>query len=217
MRRLVAAGLGGSEGVLGDGLGLSSHGTENGVDGGIAESHAQGERGSDGDEKCENDDQRVHGRPPFPGMREPATPDVPPRTPPNRSRVSGKASHDRLLEPLLIVFHQETEKLFFLFRVPDGPRHRSSAKRTEVDRVQIGPVLGRAHGIVGIDFVENATVHGAQRLIEKRVSVHRVAQRLATMFGHNSVVGPLDFARGRLRPMVDDQEPALHCPELPTD
>ena len=198
MRRLVAAGLGGGEGVFGDAPGLSSHGTENGVDGGIAEGHAQGERGSDGDEKRENDDQRVHGRPTFPWKREPATPDVPPRTPPNRSRVSGKASHDRLSELLLIVLHRDTEELFFLFRVPDGPRHRSSAKRTEIDRVQIGPVLGRAHGIVGIDFVENATVHGAQRLIEDRVSVHRVAQRLATMFGHNRVAGPLDFARGKL-------------------
>jgi len=52
---LVAAGFGGGEGVFGYGLGLSSHGAENGVDGGIAESHAQGERGSDGDEKGEND------------------------------------------------------------------------------------------------------------------------------------------------------------------
>ena len=103
--RLVAAGLGGGKGVFGDGPGLSSHGTENGVDGGIAESHAQGERGSDGDEKRENDNQRVHGRPTFPWMREPATSDVPPRTPPNRSQVSGKAPHDRLPEILLIVFH----------------------------------------------------------------------------------------------------------------
>jgi hypothetical protein len=91
MRRLVAAGLGGGEGVFGDGLGLSSHGVENGEDGRIAESHAQGKRGSDGDKKRENDNQRVHVRPTFPVMREPATPDVPPRTPPSRSRESGKA------------------------------------------------------------------------------------------------------------------------------
>jgi hypothetical protein len=198
MRRLVAAGMGGGEGVFGDSLGLSSHGTENGVDGGIAENHAQGERGSDGDKKRENDNQRVHVRPTFPLKREPATPDVPPRTPPSRSRVRGKASHDRLSEILLIVFHRETVELLFLFRVPDGPRYRSSAKRTEVDRVKIGPVLGRAHGVVGIDFVENATVHGAQRLIEDRVSVHRVAQRFATMFGHKYVDGRWPMAKYRL-------------------
>ena len=102
---LVAAGFGGGEGVFGCGLGLSSHGTENGVDGGIAESHAQGERGRDGDEKGENDHQRVHVRPTFPVMWEPPTPDVPPRTPLSRSRESGKASHSRLSELLLIVLH----------------------------------------------------------------------------------------------------------------
>jgi hypothetical protein len=36
-------------------------------------------------------------------MQEPATPNVPPRTPPSRSRESGKAPHDRLSEILLIV------------------------------------------------------------------------------------------------------------------
>jgi hypothetical protein len=119
---LVAAGFGGGEGVFGDGLGLSSHGAENGVDGGIAESHAQGERGGDGEEKRENDHQGVHVRPTFPVMREPATSVVPPRTPLSRSRESGKAPHNRLSELLLIVFHRETVELFFLFRVPDGPR-----------------------------------------------------------------------------------------------
>jgi hypothetical protein len=182
---------------------------ENGVDGGIAENHAQGERASDGDKKRENDDQRVHVRPTFSLMREPATPDVPPQTPLSRSRVRGKASHDRLSELLLIVFQREKGELFFLFRVPDGPRYRSSAKRTEVDRVKIGPVLGRAHSVVGIDFVENATVHGSQRLIEDRVSVHRGAQRFATMFGHNSVDGRRSLADGRLA--------QRHRDELPTD
>ena len=217
MRRLDAAGLGGGEGVFGDGLGLSSHGTENGVDGDIAENHSQDERGSDGDKQSKNDNQRVHVPPTFPWMQEPATPDVPPRTPPSRSRESGKAPQDRLPEISLIVFHRETGGLFFLFRVPDGPRHRSSEKRTEVDRVKIGPVLGRAHGVVGIDFVEDAPVHSAQRLIEDCVSVHRVAQRFATMFGHKYADGPLDFARGKLWRMVEGQVPALYCPEFPSD
>ena len=84
-RALVAAGsLGGDQSVLGNWLGLASHGAENAVDGGIPEDDAQGERGGDGDNKGEYDQQRVHVRPTFPMMQSPATLDVPPRTTPSR-------------------------------------------------------------------------------------------------------------------------------------
>ena len=124
MKRLVTAGMGGGEGVFGNALGLSSNRTQNREDGGIAERHSQGERGSDSDEKRENDNQRIHVRPtfPVPMMREPATPDVPPRTPPSRSRVSGKASHDRLSESLLIVIAPRNWGTIFSF-----PRSKWSA------------------------------------------------------------------------------------------
>ena len=60
-------------------------------------------------------------------------------------------------------------------------------------------------------------MHGAQRLIEERVSVHRFAQHFATMFGHKDAGGRLDFARGKLWPTGDGQMPALYCDEFPSD
>jgi hypothetical protein len=166
---LVAAGcLGGSEGVIGDRL-LAAHGVEDGIDGRIAEAHAEAERGSDGDKQREYDQQRVHVQPAFPLMQLPFV-----------------MSYTKTFA---LPTGQRPWKSFLLFRIPDGPRHCSPAERTEIDGVQIGPVLGRTHGVVGVQFVEDAAVHGAQRLVEDGVTVDGLLQHLAAVLDHKNVDG----------------------------
>lgn len=81
----AAGGLGGGKGALRDWLRIASHGVEDEGDGGVAEHDADSDRGGDGDEKRECDDQRIQARPPFLGCGLQQPLDGPPKKPPFNS------------------------------------------------------------------------------------------------------------------------------------